>query len=589
MPPVWFIDLSFGLFCAGAGIAGGALLRKLRTQEKRQRTLAKKREATHDAVAGLQTVVDSVKGCVAQHSECLTAIEGSLTGGAEDAAAASIIEANQLAQHQFSELQGDLSAQADQARQQQQPGALLLTTLLLDRQKHTYLRVLSSLEALAVEMAGALDGCGERLQGVSAKLDATGENSATEVRMAISNLLEATGDLRQNATGAEATLEACAQRVQMQAVLSHADLLTSLPNRRALEEQLERERTGDGRRAKPCSLVVVDLDNFRSVNASYGYHGGDAVLQQAALMIKRMTRGQDTAARISGDAFAVVLGGTTLSQALPVSERLRDEIFKCRFSEGRNRLRLTGSCGVAQLQQDERPAQALMRATMAVKEAASAGGNAGYYHDGQQCFPISQAHRPPPTLVEPETATDDDEDESHVTAPPLEEADVTLCGRSIFVANVKRRLAEWRRGGSMVTVVMLHVDQTPELVRRHDPSAMIFLRQVLGRLLAAATRDMDQRCDYDQGVFAVLLPSADEQSGLVVAQRLRSQVLNCKLRLGRDLWDLSASIGVADATAGDGVVEVLTAAAAGMERAARDGGDAVYTSTQLRALQQEAW
>lgn len=589
MYPAWFADLSFGLLCSMVGLAGGVLLRGRRSSEDRKRATQTKKLVTEEAVHGLQVAVKNVQSCVSQHSECLSAISESLTGGDANEAAASIIEANQLAEHQFKALRGDLDAKAELVREEGgSRSALMLTTLALDRQKHTYQRVLSSLESLAAEMAGDLDGCGRKMRNVSEGLEATEDKSATEVQLAVGALLDVVDDLGRSASDVELRLEESAERVQMQAIMSHADLLTSLPNRRALEEQLAREAASNGQKPRPCSLLILDLDDFGVVNNRYGYAGGDEVLRQAAMLMKRATRGQDTAARLGGDSFALTLSGTTLAQAMPIAERLRNEVRKSRFSEGRHQLSLTASIGIAQLQPGERPSQAIVRTTMAVKDAIAEGGDSSYYNDGQQCFPVSEAHRPREeeeprnnTPEYPSIATLPGEHQAAVAARQAE-PEPTLCGRSIFVANLRRRLAEWRRGGSTVSVVLIRIDQTPDLLRRHDSQAVDFMRRVLGRLLEAATRDMDQRCDYDEGIFAVLLPSADEQGATVIAQRLRSQVNNCKLRLKNELWDLSASIGVADAASGENTVDVLMAAAAGMERAMHDGGDAVHAFSELR-------
>lgn len=574
-------------------------LRTRKPIDQRRREAEKKRSFAEESVQALHAAVESVQSCVMQHSECLTEINASLKGSDAADAAASIVEANLLAEHQFLELKGDLDAHAVQVRGESGPGGVLqLTSLALDRQKHAYQRVLHSLEALAVEMSNELDGCGEKLRHVSAGLESRTTNSSTEVRHAIGEILDAVDELGQSADDAEVRLEQSAQKVCMQAVLSHADLLTSLPNRRALEEQLATAAASNGRRPEPCSLLLMDIDNFSEVNKKYGYTGGDTVLRQAAMLLKRASRGQDTASRFGGDCLAMTLAGSTLSQAMPIAERIRERVAGAKFSEGGRRLQLTASVGVVQLQQDERPNQVILRATMAVKEAEQSGGNAAYYNDGQQCFPISGAHR----KREEETHTNDAPE--YPTAASLgvdsaqpqgshdehtHELEPSLCGRSVFVSNVKRRLAEWNRGGPIVSVLLMRVDQIDELERRRPPETLNFLRRVLGRLLEAATRDMDQRCDYEQGVYAVLLPGADEETARAIALRLQSQVANCKLRLDSELWDLSASIGVADARSGTSVVDVLMAAAAGMERAARNGGDATYAFSELGTDEPTGW
>jgi len=101
------------------------------------------------------------------------------------------------------------------------------------------------------------------------------------------------------------------------------------------------------------------------------------------------------------------------------------------------------------------------------------------------------------------------------------------------------------------------------------------LRQVLGRLLEAATRDMDERCEFEDGLFALLLPGTDETSALAVADRLCFQMRQCKVRMGSDLWGLTASIGVAHCSVAARVMDIMLSAEAAMRAAVDNGGDRV--------------
>ena len=134
---------------------------------------------------------------------------------------------------------------------------------------------------------------------------------------------------------------------------------------------------------------------------------------------------------------------------------------------------------------------------------------------------------------------------------------------------------EWKRGGPPVSVAVLQVDRMDDLVARFGAHAQGFLRQVLGRLLEAATRDMDERCEFEDGLFAILLPNTDDESAFAVADRLRSQVRQCKVRMGDDLWDLTASIGVAHCTSASRVMDLMQSAESAMKQASRQGGDAI--------------
>jgi GGDEF domain-containing protein len=72
-----------------------------------------------------------------------------------------------------------------------------------------------------------------------------------------------------------------------------------------------------------------------------------------------------------------------------------------------------------------------------------------------------------------------------------------------------------------------------------------------------------------------MLPGVDEANALAVAERLQSQVRQCKVRMGDGLWNITASIGVANASVGPSVVEVMRSAESAMKRAAERGGDTI--------------
>ena len=88
--------------------------------------------------------------------------------------------------------------------------------------------------------------------------------------------------------------------------LAHHDPLTGLPNRRMFEQRLEQALDRARRSSRPCALVFVDLDDFKSVNDKLGHAVGDAVLRAAAQAIVGAVRQVDTVARLAGDEFTVL-------------------------------------------------------------------------------------------------------------------------------------------------------------------------------------------------------------------------------------------------------------------------------------------
>ncbi|MBA8886389.1 diguanylate cyclase (GGDEF)-like protein [Dokdonella fugitiva] len=131
-------------------------------------------------------------------------------------------------------------------------------------------------------------------------------------------------------------------------VAAMRDALTDLPNRRQFDEYLRAQwATGDARRL-PLSLLLVDVDLFKSYNDSYGHAGGDRCLVQIADALRASTRSGELCARLGGEEFAVLLPETTSAEALLVAERIRSAIESAGLPLAKSPYgRVTVSIGVA--------------------------------------------------------------------------------------------------------------------------------------------------------------------------------------------------------------------------------------------------
>jgi diguanylate cyclase (GGDEF)-like protein len=591
MSSLWLTEFCFLMFVASLGIVGGYWLRGHVPQRAAPQPTNDRQQFAEHALQSLHAAAETVRLCVQQHIDCIQTIKSELheSSATEPAiinsAATSIIEANGLVRHQFDDIQRTLDSKKSEISDcLDQTEGLLFTFASLDRQRHLYRQVLSSLEILAAELATDMEGHGRRLERITAGLESDGQCSVAGIDGAVNQIVKATGELQRKVDLTEKRIEQQAESVEMQAVLSHTDLLTSLPNRRAFEAELERTG-GPGKGRSISTVVFVDLDRFAQVNTEYGHQGGDVILRQVASLIKPLVRGKDLVARFAGDTFALILRETTVHDALPVAERVRRLLETSEFSHGNHPLHITASLGIAQLRPDEPLGVVIEQASQALCAAKKAGGNLCFRHDGKECHPVSAAFQRNEEHLRDQSLTlasiwreTMENDSSFGTGRPetthVEQRPV-LSGRSLFAANLNRRLAEWKRGGPAVSVAVVRVDQMDELVARFGAKGQNFLRQVLGRLLEAATRDMDERCEFEDGLFALLLPGTDEANAAAVADRLRSQVRQCKVRMGDDLWDLTSSIGLAHCTVASRVMDIMLSAEAAMNEAIKQGGDAI--------------
>jgi diguanylate cyclase (GGDEF)-like protein len=150
------------------------------------------------------------------------------------------------------------------------------------------------------------------------------------------------------------------------------DSLTSLYNRRFLQDYLERELIRARRERAPLALIMMDLDRFKRLNDSEGHQAGDQVLVQMGALLKRHVRGSDIACRYGGEEFAVVLPKTTLESA----QRRSAEICSAIRREAELLRGVTASLGVALCPAHATDAEELLRAAdHALYEAKRAGRN----------------------------------------------------------------------------------------------------------------------------------------------------------------------------------------------------------------------
>ena len=138
------------------------------------------------------------------------------------------------------------------------------------------------------------------------------------------------------------------------------DALTGLANRRrfrvALKQEVERWR----RYRIPCALLMLDIDHLKRINDQFGHPAGDAVIRQIAQTLKEVSRDNDTAARLGGEEFALLLAGVDLQKAAVAAERLKAVLSGRRVEEVGT---VTVSIGVASCPENATSERALYSAS----------------------------------------------------------------------------------------------------------------------------------------------------------------------------------------------------------------------------------
>lgn len=153
------------------------------------------------------------------------------------------------------------------------------------------------------------------------------------------------------------------------------DPLTGTLNRKGLDEALEREIAVARRRGTLLCVGLLDVDNFKQLNDTYGHKTGDDALRHLATVVSESLRPQDSVCRYGGEEFLILLPEADLEEAAAILTRLQRELTRRIFMADNQRLLITFSAGVALLDPEEPAHIAIERADRAMYAAKRAGKN----------------------------------------------------------------------------------------------------------------------------------------------------------------------------------------------------------------------
>src|SRR6266700_5151533 len=162
-----------------------------------------------------------------------------------------------------------------------------------------------------------------------------------------------TDRLRRSHAEVRAANQTLQEQNQLLEMLAITDSLTDLYNRKKLDDILAEQYARFLRNHRPFAVLMLDLDNFKSINDNYGHVAGDEVLADVAAILRRSVRNIDHVARYGGEEFVVVLVETALDAALDIAERIRSVVEIPRFGVIDKPISVTVSLGVAQSREDD--------------------------------------------------------------------------------------------------------------------------------------------------------------------------------------------------------------------------------------------
>lgn len=243
----------------------------------------------------------------------------------------------------------------------------------------------SSISRRIVELTRSAEAL--RQGDMSARAQVAGEDEIGALAVSFNHMADRITDLVGNleAKVGARTAELTAARDELQAavaaldeknqtleVLSRTDRLTGIGNRRRLEEALQAEVLRARRYAKPFSVIMADVDRFKSVNDIFGHQAGDRVLAEVAAMLDKGARETDVVGRWGGEEFLLLCPETSLGVGAALAERLRQNFAEHIFPEVGQ---ITVSFGLTCFQTDDSAQTLLLRADEALYKAKESGRN----------------------------------------------------------------------------------------------------------------------------------------------------------------------------------------------------------------------
>ena len=261
----------------------------------------------------------------------------------------------------------------------------LSPTRLSERIDKVGSRVMDEIEqvmAMVDAAVGTASNYSESLAGVSRDI---GNADRDGLRTIVESLVQTAKEMEEVNHKLEARLSASKQEInQLQENLevvrteSLTDPLTSLANRKFFDQALSDAITEAASDNEALSLLMTDIDHFKTFNDTFGHLTGDQVLRLVALSVKQNVKGQDIAARYGGEEFAVILPNTVLRSGVTVADHIRRAVMSkelMKRSTGEHLGRVTISIGVATLRPGDTVQSLIGRADACLYAAKRKGRN----------------------------------------------------------------------------------------------------------------------------------------------------------------------------------------------------------------------
>jgi diguanylate cyclase len=402
----------------------------------------------------------------------------------------------------------------------------------------------------------------------------------------VQRLMDVNLAVRDELAEAQTRLVTQSELIDRQTHEAQTDPLTKLPNRRGLESELQRRFSAFETDGTAFSVAVIDVDHFKRLNDTLGHLAGDAVLKGVAETLEKHSPPGALVARFGGEEFVMIVDGTIDPERDGGVERCRIAISAHIFRWEEKPFSISASLGCATIEAGESYLSLLGRADQALYASKRGGRACSHWHDGRTALrltPIAHSSDSPQRLIEAVRQRPPQESSRRASDKPLvpkqnraPRATPTLGTAEAFVTNVARRIFDWRRGGTIVSVVIVRVDRVEQLRSRWGEETCEAVHRAVSQFVVAFSRSIDHTAKREDGDLLLMLPGVSLRDATRIAHRIHKAVQQFELPQGQEKIHATVSIGVATCQEGDNSDELIGRGSKALEHAINSGRDGVH-------------
>jgi diguanylate cyclase len=415
--------------------------------------------------------------------------------------------------------------------------------------------VLSQLELLALGVSAEISAHSATVGNINSELTSSDDSGTGEtVVSAIKRLIESNNSMQAKLETAQSELQVQAQQLKKEQETARTDQLTKLSNRRAFDDEVQKCKAEFEKSGKILALMMIDVDHFKKFNDTHGHQAGDEVLRSVGRVLSEKTFGKEglVPARYGGEEFAVIFSGNTLEAVTQIGDRIRSAICASPVIFENKKLQVQASAGIAAILPGETITAFIARADEALYASKKAGRNCTHVNKNGEMVKVEKTEREDATLDFP---------------APVPGEDIVL--------SVGRRIAEWKRGGTPISVIVARVDNLAQIEATWGAEGLERVKVAVQAFCQNSLREMDLVTPWLGDMYGMMLPTAKLVDAARSAERMRLGLEQGELDsvVGSHL---SLSFGVAEVSIDDDGEGLLLRARRAVEQARRKGGNVVY-------------